>query len=272
MALLLSRSVSLKAVVGLACRRRLPAAAVVSSIAFSSQRFASSAAAAPANTGAEKDAAAAPLATKEPAVPLAFVSEYALFGEPEKLAAGRKGEDAYFANKYAIGVADGVGGWAESGVDAGEYARLLMKKAAESCAMESGGVGQPVDPVTAMTYAHMQTRLPGSSTACIATTGVDGIVRVANLGDSGMMLWRHSTPTFQGPQRKLTLEEASKLWSVEAQTTELTYSFNFPYQLEFAAHSSKATDSKQYAWRPRVGDIGGYYNFPCTWSHGRSRD
>lgn len=39
------------------------------------------------------------------------------------------GEDAYFLSpEYnAFGVADGVGGWAKHGVDAGRYARLLMR-------------------------------------------------------------------------------------------------------------------------------------------------
>lgn len=41
------------------------------------------------------------------------------------------GEDWYFlaGNQRAIGVADGVGGWAEVGVDAGAYARGVMNNA-----------------------------------------------------------------------------------------------------------------------------------------------
>ncbi len=40
------------------------------------------------------------------------------------------GEDAHFIleknNRYAVGVADGVGGWSEVGVDSGIYSRSLM--------------------------------------------------------------------------------------------------------------------------------------------------
>ena len=40
------------------------------------------------------------------------------------------GEDAYFISGFlAVGVADGVGGWATRGIDAGIYARQLMMNA-----------------------------------------------------------------------------------------------------------------------------------------------
>jgi hypothetical protein len=42
------------------------------------------------------------------------------------------GEDAHFIlegnDRYAVGVADGVGGWSEVGVDSGVYSRALMNK------------------------------------------------------------------------------------------------------------------------------------------------
>lgn len=44
---------------------------------------------------------------------------------PDKEETG--GEDAHFIyDEQAIGVADGVGGWADLGIDAGQYARELM--------------------------------------------------------------------------------------------------------------------------------------------------
>ena len=43
---------------------------------------------------------------------------------------GRKeekgGEDAVFANKSFLVVADGVGGWADSGIDPGLYSKKLV--------------------------------------------------------------------------------------------------------------------------------------------------
>ena len=56
---------------------------------------------------------------------------------PDKMEKG--GEDAFFISErgYCLGVADGVGGWAEIGVDPGLYSKELMgfaKEAAATCA------------------------------------------------------------------------------------------------------------------------------------------
>lgn len=66
---------------------------------------------------------------------LILVSGAAVIPHPAKQDKG--GEDAYFAcdRGMCIGVADGVGGWAEIGVDPGLYSRELMlfaKKAADN--------------------------------------------------------------------------------------------------------------------------------------------
>lgn len=52
-----------------------------------------------------------------------FVGGSTVLYDPRKLQEGRQGEDAVFVNRWAAGVADGVGGWADHGVDAGVYAR-----------------------------------------------------------------------------------------------------------------------------------------------------
>jgi protein phosphatase PTC7 len=44
---------------------------------------------------------------------------------PEKAYKG--GEDAGFANENLLAVADGVGGWAQSGVDPALYSKNLIK-------------------------------------------------------------------------------------------------------------------------------------------------
>lgn len=54
----------------------------------------------------------------------------------------RGGEDAYFIGDQgtAVGVADGVGGWAEVGVDPGLYSRELMGHAQVACnSVKAGG-------------------------------------------------------------------------------------------------------------------------------------
>merc|ERR1719217_1791597 len=61
---------------------------------------------------------------------------------PDK--ADKGGEDAFVvcSDGVTVGVADGVGGWAEQGIDAGEYARTLMEhvRAAAEHASAGGAV------------------------------------------------------------------------------------------------------------------------------------
>lgn len=67
------------------------------------------------------------------------------------------------ADEQVIGVADGVGGWADVGVNAGLYARELMSHAVE--AIKQGP--DDVDPYVVLEKAHAATNAMGSSTAVI---------------------------------------------------------------------------------------------------------
>lgn len=125
---------------------------------------------------------------------------------PEKLATG--GEDAYFisASRTAIGVADGVGGWRESGVDPGDYSRQFMRTACEYFDTHRGAAGAGDTAAweeharAALAIAHQKTRLPGSSTACVLTlNAAERWVSAANLGDSGFILVRNGTVVFSTP-------------------------------------------------------------------------
>ena len=83
---------------------------------------------------------------------------------PDKEETG--GEDAHFicVDEHAIGVADGVGGWADVGVDSGQYARELMSNSVTAIQEEPKG---SVDPARVLKKAHLSTKAKGSSTACI---------------------------------------------------------------------------------------------------------
>lgn len=76
------------------------------------------------------------------------------------------GEDAHFicVNEQAIGVADGVGGWADHGVNSGLYSRELMSNSVTAVQEEPKG---SVDPARVLEKAHSSTKARGSSTACI---------------------------------------------------------------------------------------------------------
>lgn len=77
-----------------------------------------------------------------------------------------EGDDAHFIceEKQTIGIADGVGGWKDKGVNAGEYARELMINSVNALHTERKGA---VDPTRVLSQAYLNTKLPGSSTACL---------------------------------------------------------------------------------------------------------
>lgn len=76
------------------------------------------------------------------------------------------GEDAHFicVDEHVVGVADGVGGWADVGIDAGKFARELMSNSINAIQEQPG---DSVDPAKVLEKAHSGTTAKGSSTACI---------------------------------------------------------------------------------------------------------
>ncbi|KAF8053545.1 hypothetical protein N665_1401s0006 [Sinapis alba] len=139
---------------------------------------------------------------------LKLVSGSYYLPHPEKEATG--GEDAHFIceEEQAIGVADGVGGWAEVGVNAGLFSRELMSYSVS--AIRELGKGSFIDPLMVLEKAHSQTRAQGSSTACIIALTDKGLHAI-NLGDSGFTVVRDGTTVFQSPVQQ--------------------HGFNFTYQL-----------------------------------------
>ncbi|OCK77902.1 5-azacytidine resistance protein azr1 [Lepidopterella palustris CBS 459.81] len=135
----------------------------------------------------------------------------------------RSGQDAFFVSQVgdsdtiAFGVADGVGGWSESGVDPADFAHGLCEYMACAARMfPEGSKAGPLHPKDLLQIGYkevMQDKsiIGGGSTACIALAEPDGLVEVANLGDSGFMhLGLNAVRHFSHPQ---------------------THAFNTPYQL-----------------------------------------
>ncbi|WCJ34517.1 hypothetical protein M5689_015825 [Euphorbia peplus] len=143
------------------------------------------------------------------------------------------GEDAYFIceARNAIGVADGVGGWALEGVDAGKYARDLMENSEAALLGQKKGA---ISPERVMQLAYRKTRTKGSSTACIIALSEKNLLRYANLGDSGFILFRRGEFVYQSPVQH--------------------HRFNMPYQL-----GSGSNDNPNMAYGQEVkvedGDI-----------------
>ncbi|KAI8800281.1 phosphatase 2C-like domain-containing protein [Cladochytrium replicatum] len=138
------------------------------------------------------------------------------------------GEDAYFTRPDALGVADGVGGWAGTkGANPALFSRLLMHHAKAEVEKyddlanyeEEVRDYYAIDPRTVMRRSYEQVMknksLVGSSTALIVILRNDEL-RVANLGDCGMMVIRDDEIIFR--------------------TEEQQHMFNFPYQLGTGSH------------------------------------
>jgi len=126
---------------------------------------------------------------------------------PHQDKADKGGEDACFVLKQsgAFGVFDGVGGWAEEGVDPAEYSEKFAEKSAQSVL-----AGQR-DPVAVMRDAHEATQVIGSCTACIAVLKNGNVLDIANLGDAGALVSRDGGVVFH--------------------TKSQQHEFNLPYQL-----------------------------------------
>lgn len=150
------------------------------------------------------------------AKPLVLLSGAFDLPHPEKAYKG--GEDSYFIadSLVSVGVADGVGGWAELGIDAGAYARTLMNNA-RTAAEAADEHEQGVCPQEILEKAYDGTAVQGSSTACIVCLR-DDVLHVSNLGDSGFVLVRNGKIEFQSPQQQ--------------------HGFNFPFQLGCAGSQS----------------------------------
>ncbi|KAK3252757.1 hypothetical protein CYMTET_37963 [Cymbomonas tetramitiformis] len=162
--------------------------------------------------------------------PICLLSEVVSIPHPDKKAKG--GEDSYFISEcgFTVGVADGVGGWAELGVDAGEYSRQLMKHTQS----EAQSAGDDRDPMAMLKMAHQKTDVLGSCTACILSLQHGGLLRAANLGDSGFVLMRDSRVLFRSPPQQ--------------------HDFNFPFQLGRSG-SDMPTDAESFVVPVKSGDV-----------------
>lgn len=150
----------------------------------------------------------------------------ALLPHPDKRAKG--GEDAFFTDEAcgAVGVADGVGGWASSGVDPGVFSRRLMRHCHAGLSSQASRSDAPSlrDAISssAEAFASHET-VEGSSTLLLAQLESSGMLQILNVGDSALMVYRPAMKQIDGKKM---------LWPrLVFRTQEGTYGFNFPYQV-----------------------------------------
>ncbi|KAJ6801947.1 putative protein phosphatase 2C 55 [Iris pallida] len=150
---------------------------------------------------------------------------------PDKEQTG--GEDAHFVciDGQAVGVADGVGGWADLGIDSGQYARELMSHSVIAIQEEPKG---SIDPAKILEKAYSSTKARGSSTACIIALTDQG-VHAVNLGDSGFIVVRDGCTIFRSPVQQ--------------------HDFNFTYQLESGNGSDLPSAAQVFTVPVASGDV-----------------
>lgn len=123
-----------------------------------------------------------------------------------------------------MGVADGVGGWENSGVDPADFSHALCEYMAFNANTYIPGTGTAPNAMALMQGGYDdvvkdRTIRAGGSTACVAIAKTDGSLDVANLGDSGFLQLRsNAVHYYSEPQ---------------------THAFNTPYQLSIIPASMR---------------------------------
>jgi protein phosphatase PTC7 len=158
---------------------------------------------------------------------------------PDKVFKG--GEDAYFVtelntehalsgnNLFAFGVADGVGGWASSGVDPAIFAQTLMTNC-DKFLVQLQKDREDMENVSAKTPIHalrygldrtLEKSIRGSSTAMVCVIQ-DHLLYMANVGDSGLYILRKSS--------------LSEQYEISFKSEDQLHGFNFPFQLGISSN------------------------------------
>ena len=138
----------------------------------------------------------------------------------------------------------------------GDYSRALMSRFEDNVNSSVRLTGAAPEPAVALSEAHAAVRLPGSSTACVAIVRPDGALRVVNVGDSGLQVWRRKRPLNATVAMPLRIDEAAKLWSAVATASITTHGFNFPRQLAAdAAISDSVSDGAVTDFKLEGGEL-----------------
>uniref|UniRef100_A0A7S2W6L4 Protein phosphatase n=1 Tax=Mucochytrium quahogii TaxID=96639 RepID=A0A7S2W6L4_9STRA len=182
---------------------------------------------------------------------LGLVCGAACKAHPEKAAKHPHGEDAFFVDERigAMGVADGVSMWAEVNVDAGLYSRELMRHTANE--MGNQYVRDDIlrlDPKAALEVGYKNSVMNvGTSTACVVALEETGILRAANIGDSGFIVLR------PGAMREGSASVGTH-WDMVYRSSDMQKFFNCPEQLGSGSPDRPAR-AETYTLPVETGDI-----------------
>jgi protein phosphatase PTC7 len=168
---------------------------------------------------------------------------------PDKAETG--GEDTYFISESgnAFGVFDGVGGWAEMGVNSRDFSYQLMSNCKK--AADAGALKNPLEILKEGFKVTTSRHIQGSCTACVGVIRKDNsnlFLDALNVGDSGLMVL---SPTVSETRHAI---EAAPTYEVKLKSKEQTHRFNFPYQLG-SEGSDLPEQGDKYSTQLNNGDI-----------------
>ena len=152
---------------------------------------------------------------------------------------GGRGEDAFYVSSHhagMFGVADGVGGWNEEGVDPSKFSRGIMRNAQAAMEAKAPGTDYPLRDI--LDGAHRATDIPGGCTALLARLTGDATLQAINLGDSGFVVIRGGVVVFTAPTQ--------------------SHSFNTPFQLAQVSEfpeSDTAAEADLAEFTVQAGDV-----------------
>ncbi|KAJ7063297.1 phosphatase 2C-like domain-containing protein [Mycena amicta] len=141
------------------------------------------------------------------------------------------GEDFLFTREHdhgvVFGVADGVGGWSDRGVDPAAFSQALLYYADQQPPTAS--------PSECMQSAHhsllADNRVDVGATACFLSFNTSGLLKTANLGDSGFCIYRGTSIFYASPPQthyfncprqlsKLKRPGGRDLWQISESITD----------------------------------------------------
>lgn len=130
------------------------------------------------------------------------------------------------SSDVAFGIADGVGGWVDSGVDPADFSHGFCDYMAHAAYTYKPEVGKPGLGARSLMQKGYEdicddgSVRAGGSTACVAIVRGSGKLEVANLGDSGFVQLRRN--------------------AVHGSSEPQTHAFNTPYQLSIIPKKMRA--------------------------------
>uniref|UniRef100_A0A7I4BT21 Protein phosphatase n=1 Tax=Physcomitrium patens TaxID=3218 RepID=A0A7I4BT21_PHYPA len=170
-------------------------------------------------------------ALESTSVELAFAVGATMTPHPDKVQKG--GEDAYFVSNYGggvLGIADGVGGWAEQNVDPALYSKELMAHAEAAVSSEE----MEFNAQMLLAKAHAATNSIGAATAIVALLERNGVLHVASVGDCGIRILRQGRVVFASQPQQ--------------------HYFDCPYQFSSEQSGQSAADAMVFKAELKEGD------------------